>query len=918
VAEGGGSGSVVEAARALSVARRDPHCPIDLGGPDNPHFRPFPRAWLDRPIFEIFAEVASAHADRIAIDDGETILTYREVHERARDLAWSIARHVDVGAPVAIALPESAAYPVAVLAALAAGRPIVALDLSAPRARNALILHEAEPQAIVVDPSTRAAVLEMAPTLAQIDMGARGEERRGPAPTASPDDIAFIVYTSGSEGRPKGVYHAQRNILHKTVQRITWAHFSAADRTLQLFPGSSSAAQRDILAPLLTGARMYIVDLKRKGLQEVVRTVVRGRITLFRSQPYLFRRLLGLCRDASLFQYVREVDLAGDPAFPSDLALFHRFFPRDCLFTLTLASTEAGTTCHWYVPRDKAFDRPIVPIGYVIPDYEVALVGEDGRPVPRGEVGELLITSRYVALGYWKDAARTRNSFATAPGDPKARTVRSGDLGRMRADGLIELVGRKGRQIKIRGQRVEPAEVEATIRLNPAVKEAAVITRGGDEFAEIVAYVEMEKSAALTAAALGAWLAERLPQAMRPRHIFFLDELPQLSNFKLDIHALYELDRAAVAAPHIEEAAPAPTRRLADPAIAAAVGDEWRRLFGDALFAADRSWEGSGGDSLKALELIFALEVKLGRPVPMSLLGPATRPSDLIALLDRAGDGPVHPDLFFFPGWRGPILHEMRFVQAVEKKFGVKVLDYPPLDPVRLQPFDLTMIVDACLTAVRAAARDGAPLRLLGYSYGAQIAFECARRLNEEGFPIEFLGIVDAPARRRSLSSGARAKKTAPKSRLTRIRTLWREPEYAFMRILQDTMRRRRFRTMAWIWRLLTWLGMRHGRLVFQDVAIDVLRREMALGHRTLFYPGRLCLFRGTETREWLETNAAEDLGWRKFCEGVAIWHVAGDHTGIFDPARVDATAQAVFEALASCGVKKFGPAAARAASPSV
>ncbi len=182
-------------------------------------------------------------------------------------------------------------------------------------------------------------------------------------------------------------------------------------------------------------------------------------------------------------------------------------------------------------------------MGYVTPDHEVTLHDDDDAPVPTGEVGEIVIKSRYIALGYWKNEEATRAKFSPAPDDPAARIFRTGDLGRFRPDGLMELIGRKDRQIKVRAQRVEPAEIEMVIRNHPAVRDAAVIARrSGDNYA-IIAYVVAEAGAALTGKALAEFLATRLTDAMRPREIHFLASIPMLGNFKQDILALEEIDR---------------------------------------------------------------------------------------------------------------------------------------------------------------------------------------------------------------------------------------------------------------------------------------------------------------------------------------------------------------------------------------
>lgn len=557
--------------------------PVDADGPWDRPFRPFLASWLERPAFEIFAETAAASADKTAIDDGESVLTYRDLRDQAVALAWRIAAMVERGAPIGIALPNGATYPVAMLAALAAGCPYVPLDLSFPEARNALIFEHSGMKAVISDATTREAVSRMAPTVPQIDFAeAAGRGAAPPLPPASADDCAFILYTSGSTGQPKGVYFDQRGLLHDAMRRTNCTHLSAEDRLALVFAPTVQAAQQDVFGALLNGATLFVVDVRRKGLQELVRVLQRGRITLLFCVPFIFRQLVEHCRDPKVFETIRHLCFAADRVFATDIELFRRHFPPSSLISIGVGSTEANLFCHWFIPRDRAMVEPLVPVGYVLPGYRVTIADDEGNAVPRGEAGEMVITGRYIALGYWNDDAPSRRAFAPAPDDPKARVFRTGDLMRMRPDGLLELIGRKDRQLKIRGNRVEPAEIEATIRRHPDIRDVAVIARTDNSSVELAAYVVADKAASLSSAALSAWLIERLPEAMRPKDIALVDEIPMLGNFKHDIAALTALDRKGAAARRLAAAAERPVRAALpqSPDIRDAVRTAWERALG--------------------------------------------------------------------------------------------------------------------------------------------------------------------------------------------------------------------------------------------------------------------------------------------------------------------------------------------------
>lgn len=918
---------------------------LDLDGPVDYPFRPFPRSWLQRPVFEIFAETAAAHPDKTAIDDGETYLTYREVHDQALALAQRILTHVERGAPVGIALPNGATYPVAMLATLAAGCPYVPMDLSFPEARNALILRHAGMKAVIVDGTTREAVERMDPALTQIDFQASAGEDAASIPSASAEDVAFILYTSGSTGQPKGVYFNQSGLLHDTLRRTNVARVATEDRIALVFAPTVQAAQQEIYSSLLNGATLFVVDLRRKGFQEFVRVLRRGRITLCFSMPFVFRRIVDLCRDPKVFELIRHWQFAADRVFASDVELFRRHFPATSRFSVGVGSTEANLFCHWFIGHDRKLDQPMVPVGFVLPGYDIELVGDDGKPVPRGEVGEFIVSSPYVALGYWNDEVLTRRQFSISAHDPKARVFRTGDLGRMHPDGLLEMIGRKDRQIKVRGNRVEPAEIEGTIRNHPAVSDVAVIPRVDGERVELAAYVAVEQGQKLSDDELSAWLIGQLSDAMRPQFVYIVDQIPMLGNFKHDIPALTELDRKRREAEKTGQPDAVPvansasdTAAASDPSVPNAVRAAWLRYFKPASFDKDITWDEAGGDSLKALEFVFLLEEALGRKVGMEILTPTTRPSELIARLqDGASEkslaaeiaGGTRPLLFFLPGAYGVMLHHVRLVQALADECIVKFIDYPALDPATLAQIDVAKFFDNAVTGfireIRAVAGDR-PVRLLGHSFGAFSAYEIARRLAEEGHEVEFLGLLDvsplmliyAPV---YLVGEALVPDGVTGSFVKRLLRSFVTGEFfrrATNRVLrlkfEGQLQRGRWTALAWEWRILQALRAKQLCSMLQSAASRYFRAKSIDRYQLKPYAGRMCLFRSADTPEWEKWKVPDDLGWGEYCSDVRIWEIPGDHSGFSLPENIGAARKAIADALKLCQAGAQGEVRSREA----
>jgi fengycin family lipopeptide synthetase E len=881
-------------------------------------------ALADDTAFGIFADVAAREGNKTAVDDGERYFTYAEVHDQALRLACRIAAVAAPGAPVGIFLPNGATFPVAVLAALAAGCPIVALDPSFPEARNALIVKHAGMKAIVVDGTTRGPARQLDPTMPQLDFAATVHGGAASLPPGSPDNLAVISYTSGSTGQPKGVLHTHRNLLHDVQHRLDMTHLTADDRVALLAGTTEIFAIRDSLSGFLSGATLFVVDLRRSGLQELFRVLRHGRITTFRTLPVVMRQLTKLCRDRDVFASLLHVFLSSDRLFSADLKLFRSVLPPDCRLSTSMGSNESLLIAHWFIDRNRPMREPIVPVGYVQPGFQVALVDDGGMPLPPGEIGEIVVTSRYLALGYWQDEAETKRAFSSDPGDSQARTYRTGDLGRMNAEGLLELMGRKDRQIKIRGNRVEPLEVEATIRVHPQVRDAAVIVRHEGENVELVAYVAADRAGSLTTDGLSAWLTDRLPDAMRPRQICLIDEIPMLGNFKHDLRALEELNPKRVRvvpsnhSQNVEVVAGRKTGAARD--VQEAVYAEWARFLGVEAVNEDKTWEAAGGDSLKALELIFDLEVALGRRISMRFIGPLTRPSHLIARLrsgEPVGGGDAateaRPLLFHIPWANGYNFGMVGFAEALSAAAKVEALDYPPIDPATLRAIRLDDLMADVIKPIRLAAQRGEAVRVLGHSLGGLVAVEIARILAAEGHVIEFVGLVDTstvplrwdfdntnPDRVPAHIAGqvdqpilARILRSTRKGTLLRVR-----PSGVFRRVIEKLLHRGNFAALSLLWWLLNLLHLRKTRARFRVIATIFLYGNAVIkGSRPAYYPGRVTLFRSADP-EWDRLNMPDDLGWSQFCAEVSVRRIPGDHISTVVAANIEATTRAVIEAL--------------------
>ncbi len=582
--------------------------PFDHGGPVDQRFEPFPHAALDGSIVDRFESTARRFAARLAVSDCVREFTYAELADLVDQIAHATASTAaGRDGPVAILLASDAFFPAAMLGVLAAGRGYVPLDPNAPFARNHLIVEHAGAAAVVStgEPARwiREALQNKVPVIDVNTLGGNASRRRPAA-----HDLAYIIYTSGSTGTPKGVYQNHRNALHRVMEMGNALHISPEDRLpLARAPGAIGATN-DVLMATLNGASLHVLpplDLQPAGL---VREIKRRKLTVYRSSPTLMRRIAEALAPGERLDTVRVVQLVSERMGWGDYDIFRRIFAADAHLMVGMGSTECSIA-RWFVDGSLRTASTRLPVGRALPDRTVSLVDARGRPTPDGEIGEFVVASRYAALGYWRDPDATAQAFKPDPTDPEARIFKPGDLGLRRPDGLFEFVGRKDDQIKLRGHRIEPVEIENVLAACGGVKDAAVVVRRNATGAprSLAAYVELRsKSETLRPVDLTTMLAERLPGYMVPPTMVVVDELPRLANFKVDRVRLAKIDADRVA-----RAAPA-----AGDAMISEVARIFEQIIGVADATADDNVMSLGGDLLQAVRVALELEHRFRLVIP--------------------------------------------------------------------------------------------------------------------------------------------------------------------------------------------------------------------------------------------------------------------------------------------------------------
>ena len=489
-------------------------------------------------ITDRFAASAKAAATSIAALQRAEALTYAELDRRSNRLARHLrSRGVVAGDLVALLAGRSIDSLVAILATLKLGAAYAPLDPAAPADYQDWMLRDCGARIVLAAGAPRDLPL---PTLALDEAlsASEAEDDSALERVCRPDDIAYVMYTSGSTGRPKGVQVPHRAVV-RLVADQTYARFAADEVVLHAAPLFFDASTFEIWSTLLHGALGVIVDDDRISLQRLADTIRRQRVTTAWFTAGLFHLLVE--HQLESLRGLHQILAGGDTLSPSCVLRAQAALP-DCQIINGYGPTENTTfTCCYRVPAGGWGGGP-VPIGTPIHGTYVRLLDDEMRPVPDGEVGMLYAGGLGLASGYLGSAHQSSEAFTPDPLRPGAMLYRTGDLARRRPDGALDFLGRRDRQVKIDGKRIEPGEIEETLRRCSGIANAVVtVARPNANGPVLTAYVKPTVEAdnrAMLASEARMGLLRALPPHMQPSRIVVLDEFPLKASGKIDYDRL--------------------------------------------------------------------------------------------------------------------------------------------------------------------------------------------------------------------------------------------------------------------------------------------------------------------------------------------------------------------------------------------
>ncbi len=597
-------------------------------GRDAPYAPPFEASEIATSIAERFRRVVAEQGQREAVVSEQESLTYQALDHASDRVAGELLRaRGEQQEVVTLFLEQGAGAIVAALGIIKVGKICLALHpgLPVPRARqliaqagSSLLISS---QALMQD---AAALLPPEGLVWELSRLRGGKAAAAPL-TIDPWQTAVLLPTSGSTGDPKLVMRSHTAAIQNAWSNGHGCDITPADRVgLTAFFGYGAGASGTFNS-LLVGSTLVVLQIEARTPDEIIKQLRTFDVSVIMiSAPLLAQILAALPNDAEL-PALRRVRSSGQTLHASLVRDFRRKLGRRCRLINGLASSETSGVCHADVSDPRFQREENVPVGFPVPGKEILILDEEQALVPAGEVGEIGVLSNYVSEGYWGDLELTAARFLADPLGSGKRLYLTGDLGKLRPDGMLALHGRLASWTKIRGHKVQLAEIEKALLALDEVQAGAVRAvagaRGEDELAAYLVIANEEKE---SKARLRRYLSTQLPEHFIPAHFIFLDRLPLLANGKVDRQALPAPARAQAAG---LSAAP---QTLVEEVLVMI----WSEVFSNEPIGRDDDFFVLGGTSLSAAQIIARIRALFGIEVEFSVLFQHPHLVDLASLIE--------------------------------------------------------------------------------------------------------------------------------------------------------------------------------------------------------------------------------------------------------------------------------------------
>jgi amino acid adenylation domain-containing protein len=859
--------------------------------------------WNDQCIHHLFEANVERYPDHLAVVSTTQQITYQELDDRANQLANRL-RNLGVQAEtlVGISVERSIDMVVGLLGILKAGGAYVPLDPDYPHERLALIINDTAMTILVTQSKLVAQLPQSQAKLVCIDRlggalrdspGERlrqrvsADEQSLVSPnervTVQPHNLAYVMYTSGSTGVPKGVQIEHRSLVNYAIAANAEYSVTSADRILQFASLNFDISAEEIYTSLTSGATLVLRTAETIAINNFLHHCREWQITMV-SLPTAYWHELTIRLETDSHQLppsLRLVVIGGEKAANSRFRAWQQAVGQQVRLINTYGPTEATiiTLCTDLSQLEIDLDRVEVPIGRPLANVQVHILDPDLQPVPIGAPGELHIGGAALARGYLNRPERTATRFIPNPFSQafSGRLYKTGDLVRARADGQIEFISRIDRQVKIRGFRIELTEVEIVVDRHPSIAQTVIVAREdrpGDK--KLVAYcVADPRTPRPSNSDLRNFVAQIVPDYMVPGIFILLESLPMNVNGKVDLAAL---PAPADLSPDLNPNFVAPQNE-----IEIELTKIWQQLLGQQSIGIKDNFFELGGHSLLAVRLFSQIDQVWGKSLPLATLLQAPTIEALAQFIRQAGDitpcsslvliqagVTAKPPLFCIHPIGGNILEYHSLATYLGNQRSIYGLQSQGLDG--LQP-PLNRIEDMASQYIQEllTVEPNGPYLLLGYSLGGLIAFEIAQQLQAQGKQVDFLGLLDIPAPTIDVNS---VRPSLLKSVSLHISNLWQLDRSERLKYITDRFDRRLKKTDE---REFMVRGI--SELSSMPHLLDLIDRNFQADrdYHPQVYRGDVYLFRCRV--QSMEYALCQDLGWSKLVAGnLSVQHIPGNH----------------------------------------
>jgi thioesterase domain-containing protein/acyl carrier protein len=693
--------------------------------------------------------------------------------------------------------------------------------------------------------------------------------------------------------------HSHQDAMHNMFAQTNDLLLSPVDRLALIITLGFEASRFAVFGALLNGGALCLYDIRTHGLGGLPEWIDQEQITVLLSTPSTFRHMFNLTSKNMHFPSVRTIVLGGESVTSHDVAIYRAHFPQHCILVNNLGSTETGTIARMKINHQSELQGHSVPAGYPIGYKKIVLVDESGQPVRPGEIGEILVKSRYLNPGYWRLPSLTAEKYTVDSMDETVRIFHTGDLGRLRPNGSLEHLGRKDSQIKIRGFRVDLAEIEAVLHQYPGIKNSAVIARElkhTPDNLQLVAYIEPDEDSTFKKKEVRSFLASQLPDYMVPPLIVLLEKLPLTPTGKVNRRALPEPEALGQG---VEQGYIAPRD-----SIEVQLVKIWEKVLKTRPIGVQDDYFELGGNSLLAAQLFTQIEKTLGKKLPLATLFQAATIEDQANIL-RQDDwvpnwsslvalrsGGSKPPLFCAAPVGGNVLSYHDLMTHLDPEIPIYGLQAIGLDGMQTVHRNVNEIAAHYIKEILSVQSEG-PFYLSGSSFGGLVAYEMAQQIHELGKPVALVVMFDAygPNYPKRLPSTSRLRRKVFKyirridTHLSNLRFTDWQGRVTYVRVkLPKLYNRFARRVKNKVEQILHPVPRQLERV--HSAHMNAARRKKRYMREERRFDGRLVLFRAE--KQPLGIYPDPKLGWGSVVgDKIEVYEIPGHHTSIIYEPRV-------------------------------